>query len=144
MFAQRGDRGNKNQPEVWRDMDVPPAPRLSPEEQLKTFRIAPEFEIQLVASEPMVETPVVLNWDADGRLWVVEMRAYMPNVDGTGEDARTGRISVLEDTNGDGKMDKVTRFLEELQMPRAIALSKVASSSLSLPIFSFVKTWMEI
>lgn len=122
--AQRGDRGNKNQPEVWRDMDVPPAPRLSPEEQLKTFRIAPEFEIQLVASEPMVETPVVLNWDASGRLWVVEMRAYMPNVDGTGEDARTGRITVLEDTNGDGRMDKVTRFLEELQMPRAIAFVK--------------------
>ena len=121
LQAQRGDRRGQQQPEVWKDMDVPPAPRLSAEEQLKTFRIAPEFEIQLVASEPMVETPVVLNWDANGRLWVVEMRAYMPNVDGTGEDARTGRISVLEDTDKDGKMDKVTRFLENLQMPRAIA-----------------------
>ena len=121
LNAQRGDRRGQQQPEVWKDMDVPSAPRLSAEEQLKTFRIAPEFEIQLVASEPMVETPVVLNWDANGRLWVVEMRAYMPNVDGTGEDARTGRISVLEDTDGDGRMDKVTRFLENLQMPRAIA-----------------------
>jgi glucose/arabinose dehydrogenase/mono/diheme cytochrome c family protein len=124
LHAQRGDRKGQQQPEVWKDMDVPAAPRRTAEEQLGTFRLAPGFEVQLVASEPMVETPVVLNWDANGRLWVVEMRAYMPNVDGIGEDVRTGRISVLEDLDGDGKMDKVTRFLENLQMPRAIAFVK--------------------
>lgn len=102
-------------------MDVPAAPRLSPEEQLETFKIAPGFRVELVASEPMVETPVALNWDADGRMWAVEMRAYMPNVDGTGEDALVGRVSVLEDTDGDGRMDKSTVFLDKLNTPRALA-----------------------
>ena len=109
--------------EVWRDMDVPAAPLLSPEEQLKTFKVAPGFRVELVAAEPMTQTPVEARWDGEGRLWVVEMRAYMPNVDGTGEDARTGRISVLEDKDGDGRMDKATVFLDELQMPRAIGFA---------------------
>ena len=69
----------------------------------------------------MVSDPVIVKVDEDGRLWVVEMRGYMPNGDGTGEEIRTGRIGVLEDTDGDGRMDKRTDFLEALQMPRAIA-----------------------
>lgn len=121
--AQRGDRRGHVMEEVWRDMKVPAAPLLSPEEELKTFKVAPGFRVELVAAEPMVQTPVEVRWDGDGRLWVVEMRAYMPNVDGTGEDARTGRVSVLEDKNGDGRMDQATVFLDDLQMPRAIGFA---------------------
>jgi mono/diheme cytochrome c family protein/glucose/arabinose dehydrogenase len=120
--AQRGDRGQQQQPEVWREMDVPAAPALSPEEALKTFHLAPGFRIELVAAEPLLENPVEIRWDGNGRIWAVEMRAYMPKVDGTGEDARIGRISVLEDTDDDGQMDKQTIFLDALQMPRALAL----------------------
>jgi hypothetical protein len=51
------------------------------------------------------------------------MRAYMPNVDGKGEDRRLGRVVILQDTDGDGKMDRSTVFLDGLQLPRAIALA---------------------
>jgi hypothetical protein len=46
----------------------------------------------------------------------------MPNVDGIGEDAPIGTIAVLEDTNGDGRMDKRTEFASGLMLPRALAL----------------------
>ena len=120
-LAQGGDRPGHNMVEVWRDMDVPPAPVLSPEAALKSFTLQPGYRIELVAAEPLVSDPVIVKVDEDGRLWVVEMRGYMPNVDGTGEEIRTGRIGVLEDVDGDGRMDKRTDFLEGLQMPRAIA-----------------------
>jgi mono/diheme cytochrome c family protein/glucose/arabinose dehydrogenase len=101
---------------------VPPSPALSPEDELKTFHLAPGIRVELVASEPMVERPVALQFDPDGRMWVVEMRAFMPNLEGTGEDNPIGRVSVLTDTHGDGRMDKSTVFLDGLVMPRAITL----------------------
>jgi len=122
--AQRGDRGGQKQPEVWKNFDVPAAPALTPAQALKTFKLAPGFRIELVAADPLVRDPVAMQFDADGRMWVVEMRAYMPNVDGTGEDAKVGTIAVLEDTDNDGRMDKRTEFLAGLQMPRAVALVK--------------------
>ena len=51
----------------------------------------------------MVQDPVVIDWDADGRLWVVEMRGYMHDIQATGEHEPVGRVVVLEDTNGDGR-----------------------------------------
>ena len=70
----------------------------------------------------MVQHPVAMTFAPDGRLWVVEMRGYMPDVDGTGEGKPNGRISVLEDIDGDGRMDKSTVFLDGLVLPRAIGL----------------------
>lgn len=105
-------------------LPIPPATVLSPEETLKTLQLPPGFKAELVASEPLIQTPVAMQWDGDGRLWVVEMNGYMPNVDGKGEDVTNGRIVVLEDTNGDGQMDKSTVFLDKLVMPRAISLRK--------------------
>ncbi len=98
----------------------PPPPVLSPAEEMKTFKVAPGFRVELVASEPMIETPVALSWDDQGRLFVCEMRGYMHDVDATGEDQPIGRISRLEDTDGDGKMDKATVFADKLVMPRAV------------------------
>lgn len=100
--------------------DILATPPLSPEDALATFTLADGFRIELVAAEPLIEDPVAIDFDAAGRMWVVEMRSFMPNVRGEGEHARTGRVSVLEDTDGDGRMDKVTRFLEGLVLPRAI------------------------
>ena len=48
----------------------------------------------------------------------------MPNVDGTGEDERLGIISVLEDTDGDGRMDKRTEFADDLVLPRALTIHR--------------------
>ena len=98
------------------------APVLSPEHALKSFKIAPGLRIELVAAEPMVEAPVAMTFDEAGRLWVVEMRGFMPDIEGLGEDEPSGRVVVLEDLNKDGQMDQRTVFLDSLILPRAIAL----------------------
>jgi len=97
------------------------SPALSPEEALKTFYMPPGYHLELVASEPLVQTPTVLDWDPAGRLWVTEMTGFVrdleapePNLD------PTGRIVVLEDTNRDGRMDKRTVFADQLILPRAV------------------------
>jgi mono/diheme cytochrome c family protein/glucose/arabinose dehydrogenase len=100
------------------------SPVLSPTEEQKTFQIEKGLKIQLVAAEPMVEDPVVVQFDEDGRMWVVEMRGYMPDVEGNNEKEKIGRISVLEDENGDGMMDKSTIFMDSLILPRALAIIK--------------------
>lgn len=123
-FAQNGDKPGEDQPPPPPTLKIPPAPPLSPAEALRSFKLQPGFRIQLVASEPMVQSPVAIAFDPDGRIWVLEMRGFMPNVDGIGEDKPLGRISVLEDTDGDGAMDKSHVFLDGLVMPRAMALVK--------------------
>ncbi|WP_113926234.1 DUF7133 domain-containing protein [Cognataquiflexum aquatile] len=100
------------------------SPPKSPQEELETFEIEKGFKIQLVAAEPMVQDPIALTFDEDGRLWVVEMRGFMTDIDGTEEQQPLGRISVLEDEDGDGMMDKSTIYLDSLIMPRALGLIK--------------------
>ncbi|MEO8470543.1 MAG: c-type cytochrome [Chryseolinea sp.] len=101
-----------------------PSPPKEPADERKTFVLDDGIEIKLVASEPMVQDPVVITFDEDGRMWVVEMRGFMPDIDGKGEQDRIGRISVLEDEDGDDVMDKSTIYLDSLIMPRAIAIVK--------------------
>lgn len=96
------------------------SPVLTPADALKTFFLPPGYAIELVASEPLVRDPVAIDFDADGRMWVVEMRGYMPTIDGTGEDAPVGRIVVLEDGNDDGRMDTSRVYLDGLVLPRAV------------------------
>lgn len=101
----------------------PPPPVFSPEEQLGHFQFAESgYRIELVASEPMIEDPVAIRFDGEGRLWVVEMRSYMQDIDRTGVNEPIGRISVLEDTDRDGVMDKSTVFLDGLVLPRTVAI----------------------
>jgi mono/diheme cytochrome c family protein len=77
--------------------------------------------MELVAAEPLVEDPVVIRFDEAGRLWVVEMRGFMVDLDRTGEDEPTGRVKILTDGDGDGRMDEARVFLNGLVMPRALA-----------------------
>jgi mono/diheme cytochrome c family protein/glucose/arabinose dehydrogenase len=101
---------------------IPPAPPRSAEEELKTFKLPPGFHMELVASDPLVEMPIAMQFDPNGRIYVVEMRGFMPNVDAIGEKEPVGRVSVLEDTDDDGRIDKRTTFLDGLVMPRALSL----------------------
>lgn len=99
-----------------------PSPALTPAEEAATFQLEPGYTAQLMAAEPMVQDPVVITFDEDGRLWVVEMRGFMPTIDGAGEEEPVGRVSILEDTDGDGQMDRSTVYLDSLVMPRALAV----------------------
>ena len=96
------------------------SPVLSPQDELKTFFMPPGYHLELVASEPMIEEPILIDWDPDGRLWVIEERGYMSDLPATTERQPLGQISVLEDTNNDGKMDKKTVFMDGLVLPRAL------------------------
>jgi mono/diheme cytochrome c family protein/glucose/arabinose dehydrogenase len=125
IWAQRGDI--RDAPgEVQKDpipMDkIPPQPVLSPQEALRAFKIQPGFHIELVASEPLVHDPIALAFAPDGRIWVVEMSGYMPDVDGIGEDKPVGKVVVLESSHHDGHLDKRVVFADHLVLPRAVAL----------------------
>ena len=117
LHAQNGDKGKK-QIDPIPAKDIPPSPFLTPEKGLASLQLADGFSVGLFAAEPMVQRPVAIQFDLQGRCWVVEMRDYMTDLDGTEENAKTGRIRVLEDTNGDGKADKATTVLDNLQNPR--------------------------
>ncbi len=92
-------------------------PRFS----LSDYQIEEGFELSLTASEPFLKAPVSIDFDNKGRIWVVEMIGYMPNLEGIGEDEQNGRISILEDLNKDGKIDKSKVFLDKLVLPRGLA-----------------------
>jgi mono/diheme cytochrome c family protein/glucose/arabinose dehydrogenase len=96
------------------------SPPLSPSEALKTFYMPPGYSIELVASEPLVQDPVAIDWDLEGRLWVVEMGGYMRNISGTNMRDPVGRVIVLQDENGDGRMDTRTVFADGLVLARAV------------------------
>lgn len=96
--------------------DMPPP--LSPEEGLASLHVPSGFRVELVAAEPVVIDPISFDWGADGRLWVVEMRDYPLGIDGQGKAG--GVIKVIEDTNGDGRCDKTTSFLEGIPFPSSV------------------------
>jgi glucose/arabinose dehydrogenase/mono/diheme cytochrome c family protein len=91
---------------------------LSPEESMKTMFLPEGYRLELVASEPMIKEPVAIAWDGNGRMYVAEMITYMQDADAKGEQERVSRISLLEDTDNDGKMDKSTIFIDSLLLPR--------------------------
>ena len=96
------------------------APALSVQDALKSFYLPPGYHLEVVAAEPMVSDPIVMDQDPDGRLYVVEMPAFAMDEKMQDSMEPICRVVVLEDTNNDGKMDKRTIFMDKLILPRAI------------------------
>jgi putative membrane-bound dehydrogenase-like protein len=90
----------------------------TPQQALSTFRTKVEFTVELVASEPLIESPVAIDWDAQGRLWVCEMYDYPSGLDGQGKPG--GRIKILSSIKGDGRYDKAVLFLDGLSFPTGV------------------------
>src|SRR5688572_26858795 len=97
--------------------DAPKSP-LTPDAEKATFRLAPGLRIDLIAAEPLVESPVACSFDEAGRLWVVEMLDY-PNGPAPGQPP-AGRIKVLVDRDADGRFDHATLFAERLSFANGI------------------------
>ena len=97
-------------------------PALPPAEAVKTFTMPPGYHLELVAAEPLVQDPILAEFDGDGRLWVMEMQgfAYNDRMDNSFEPVND--LVILEDVNGDGVYDKRTVFLDKLIMPRAFKI----------------------
>src|SRR5690606_14678006 len=86
-----------------------------PADAMKTFQVLDGFKLEQVAAEPLVASPVAIDFDADSRMYVVEMRDYSEQDKGN-----LGRVRLVEDIDGDGKFDKATIFAEGLSWPTAI------------------------
>src|SRR6185437_9992585 len=80
----------------------PPGPPLSPAEAIAKMTVPPGFQVELVACEPQIVNPVAMTFDERGRIWVTESFEYPRREPGPGRD----RIKVMEDTDGDGQIDK--------------------------------------
>lgn len=97
-----------------------PVPFLTVEGALKTFHLKDGYSLEPVVVEPHIEEPVVAVFDGNGRMFVAQMRTYMQDAEATDEQTPTSRISLHEDTDGDGEYDRHTVFIDELLLPRMI------------------------
>jgi len=112
-------------------------PALSPEEAQKRFTVPAGFEIRLFASEPEVVNPVAMTWDERGRLWVLELYEY-PLGAKKGQKPRD-RIKILEDTDGDGRADRVTVFADGLNLATGLQLGNGGVYVGQAPDFLFLE-----
>jgi putative membrane-bound dehydrogenase-like protein len=98
--------------------ELPRIAPKSPAESLKAFRVHPGFRIELAAAEPLLASPVALDFDEDGRLYVAEFVEFNQNA--SKQPHGHGRIRLLDDTYGDGVYDKSTIFLDHVDSPVAV------------------------
>jgi len=127
----------------------------SPEEVPDHLEIHPDFEISLVASEPLINKPINLNWDEKGRLWVCETPEY-PNglrkpyselgwmdsgslFPGKYDRDPTDRISILSDEDGDGVMDAKKVFADKLELVTSFVFYKNGVIASSAPDIWFLE-----
>ncbi len=91
-----------------------PNREVPPNRALATFQLAEGFQIEMIASEPLISDPVAMEIDEYGRMYVVEMHGYPLDKSGS------GKIKLLSDTDGDGKMDESKVFAEGLMLPTGV------------------------
>ncbi len=97
---------------------VRPTDKLTPAQQEETFTLPPGFEIRLFAAEPQIAKPMNVAFDSRGRMWATVTREYPTPapLDKPGRD----EIKILEDTDNDGRADKITTFADGLNIPIGI------------------------
>lgn len=110
---------------------------LPAEESKNHIMVDPDFEIKLFASEDQVINPIDLTWDEKGRLWVTETVDY-PNKFTENREGND-RIKILEDTDKDGKADKVTVFADGLNIPTSLVLYRDGVIVSQAPDFIYFK-----
>jgi putative membrane-bound dehydrogenase-like protein len=94
----------------------------APEKAAEKIVVPPDFNINLVAAEPLIDKPISMDWDAKGRLWIAETPEYPYRQDRS--IPAYDRISILEDSKGQGRMDKKTVFYEGLDLVTSMVLYK--------------------
>lgn len=100
---------------------------LNAEQAIASMRVPDGFKIELVASEPLVQDPINIAFSPDGSVWIVEMSDYPQGSD------RGGRIKRLQDTDGDGKLDRADLFLEGLSFPTSVVAWKAGAIFIAAP-----------
>ncbi|MEX2336067.1 MAG: PVC-type heme-binding CxxCH protein [Fulvivirga sp.] len=102
----------------------------TPEEERLDFILPPGFEVTLFASEPDITKPINMAFDEKGRLWVTQSSEYPI---ATGSSEGTDRITILEDTDGDGRADMIKDFANDLNIPIGIMPIKDGVIAYSIP-----------
>jgi len=97
-----------------------PVKALTAEEELKTIELPNGYSLELVLSDPLIKEPMAIAFDGDGKMYVVEMRTYMQDIDGTDELTPKSRISLHESTKGDGVFDKHSVYMDNILLPRMV------------------------
>ena len=95
--------------------ELPRIPPVEPDKALETFTLQPGYRLEMVACEPLVADPVAAALDENGRLYVVEMRGYSEEAD-----ELLSQVRLLTDTNGDGRFDQSSIFVDKLSWPTAV------------------------
>ncbi len=111
-----------------------------PADQRSQFRLPAGFEIQLVASEPEINKPMNLAFDATGRLWVTTSIEYPwpAPADRTGRD----RLMIFEDFGPDGKAGKVTEFASGLNIPIGVHPFRGGDGRWKAVVWSIPNIWL--
>jgi putative heme-binding domain-containing protein len=105
-------------------------PQTAEQERLG-FKLPPGFEIQLFASEPDIDKPINMTFDAKGRMWVTQSFEYpFPTTPGT---KSTDRLTILEDTDHDGKADRFTEVADTLNIPIGVLPTMDGMVAFSVP-----------
>jgi putative membrane-bound dehydrogenase-like protein len=95
---------------------------LSPAESQKLAQVPVSMTLQLFASEPDIVNPICVAWDHRGRAFVIETIDYPNNLQ-RGEHGHD-RITICEDTDGDGRADRFTRFADQLSIPTSLCFAE--------------------
>src|SRR6266540_1264038 len=118
----------------WRQ-DQPPNQPYSPQEAISKMTVPEGFTVELVASEPEIVNPIAMSFDDRGRIWITESVEYPRKPAGVGRD----RVKILEDTDADGRADKVTVFAEGLNIPTGVAAGYGGVWVLNAPDLLFMR-----
>jgi mono/diheme cytochrome c family protein len=103
--------------------DFTPKPAYTartPEEEARGFILPTGYRMELVAADPDVISPTLIEFDGNGRMYVGEMISYMMDANASREHEPISRISRWESTKGDGRYDKRTVFVDHVVAPRMI------------------------
>ncbi len=101
----------------------PPGGPLAPDKAAAAIDVHPDFNLSLVAAEPLVVKPISIDWDARGRMWVAETPGYPEKERFSGVPAHD-EISILSDSKGDGRMDKKQVFFHGLDLVTSLVFHK--------------------
>ena len=107
----------------WKGIDLTPQPPVVPvsaNEELKSFVLQPGYKLTPILSEPQIREPAAIQFDGNGRMYVLELRTYMQDIDANGELMPTSRISRWEDKDNDGVYETSVIFLDSLVFPRYV------------------------
>ena len=107
----------------WKGISLSASPPVVPKsasEQMQTFVLKPGYKIEPILTEPQIKEPAAIQFDGNGRMYVLELRSYMQDIDATGELLPTSRISRWEDVDNDGIYETGVVFLDSLVFPRFV------------------------